>query len=200
MAAGSPGAAAGSGAGRTSTTWARACGQTLGAPGPWLVALAFGAYSSQWLAVIGFLPSIYRDAGVDPAWAVAATTLAAAVNIVGNVASGRLLQRGVPAAAVAGDRLRRDGIGGGLAFAPLGRRGRRRARVLRYAGRARLSGIGGVIPGTLFSLAVRLAPGERTVSTTVGWMQQWSAFGQFAGPRWWPGSRRAPVAGSGAGS
>jgi CP family cyanate transporter-like MFS transporter len=45
-----------------------------------------------------------------------------------------------------------------------------------------LSGIGGVIPGTLFSLAVRLAPGERTVSTTVGWMQQWSAFGQFAGP------------------
>jgi len=39
-----------------------------------------------------------------------------------------------------------------------------------------------VIPGTLFSLAVRMAPGEKTISTTVGWMQQWSAFGQFAGP------------------
>jgi MFS family permease len=30
-------------------------------------------------------------------------------------------------------------------------------------------------------LAVRLAPSERTVSTTVGWVQQCSAFGQFAG-------------------
>jgi MFS family permease len=42
--------------------------------------------------------------------------------------------------------------------------------------------VGGLIPGTLFSLAVRLAPGESTISTTVGWMQQWSALGQFAGP------------------
>jgi len=39
-----------------------------------------------------------------------------------------------------------------------------------------------VIPGTLFSLAVRLAPSDDTVATTVGWMQQWSSIGQFAGP------------------
>ena len=44
------------------------------------------------------------------------------------------------------------------------------------------SGVGGLIPGTLFALAVRLAPGEGTLSTTVGWMQQGSAFGQFTGP------------------
>ena len=44
------------------------------------------------------------------------------------------------------------------------------------------SSVGGLIPGTLFSLAVRVAPDEGSVSTTVGWMQQWSAFGQFAGP------------------
>ena len=35
---------------------------------------------------------------------------------------------------------------------------------------------------TLFSLAVRLAPDEASVSTTVGWMQQLSALGQFLGP------------------
>ena len=29
---------------------------------------------------------------------------------------------------------------------------------------------------------VRVAPDESTVSTTVGWMQQLSAFGQFVGP------------------
>ena len=44
------------------------------------------------------------------------------------------------------------------------------------------SAIGGVIPGTLFALAVHVAPSEHTLSTTVGWMQQWSAFGQFVGP------------------
>jgi MFS family permease len=42
--------------------------------------------------------------------------------------------------------------------------------------------VGGMIPGTLFTLAVRLAPSPKTVSTTVGWMQQWSATGQFLGP------------------
>ncbi len=31
-------------------------------------------------------------------------------------------------------------------------------------------------------LAVRLAPDEQTMSTTVGWVQQWSSLGQFAGP------------------
>jgi hypothetical protein len=44
------------------------------------------------------------------------------------------------------------------------------------------SAVGGVIPGTLFATAVRVAPSEGTLSTTVGYMQQWSAWGQFAGP------------------
>ena len=62
--------------------------------GPWLVALTFGMYSGQWLAVVGFLPSIYAAAGVSGALLGVLTALAAAVNIVGNMASGRLLQRG----------------------------------------------------------------------------------------------------------
>jgi MFS family permease len=53
---------------------------------------------------------------------------------------------------------------------------------LRYAAVLLFSGVGGLIPATLFALALRLAPSEGTMSTTVGWMQQWSAFGQFAGP------------------
>jgi CP family cyanate transporter-like MFS transporter len=40
---------------------------TLAAPGPWLVALSFAVYSGQWLAVIGFLPTIYLQAGVSGA-------------------------------------------------------------------------------------------------------------------------------------
>jgi CP family cyanate transporter-like MFS transporter len=68
---------------------------TLAHGGPWLVGLAFGAYTSQWLAVIGFLPTIYAQAGVGAAAMAVLTAAAAAANIIGNVASGRLLQRGV---------------------------------------------------------------------------------------------------------
>jgi len=44
------------------------------------------------------------------------------------------------------------------------------------------SAVGGLVPGTLFSIGVRVAPDESTVSTTIGWMQQLSALGQFVGP------------------
>jgi hypothetical protein len=52
----------------------------------------------------------------------------------------------------------------------------------RYGAVLAFSAVGGLIPGTLFSLAVRLAPDAHTLGTTVGWVQQWSAFGQFVGP------------------
>ena len=71
--------------------WPQRLRQTLAAPGPWLVAMTFAVYSGQWLAVIGFLPSIYAQAGVSGAATGVLTALAAAVNMVGNVASGRLL-------------------------------------------------------------------------------------------------------------
>jgi MFS family permease len=151
--------------------------QTLASRGPWLVALLFAAYSSQWLAVIGFLPTIYTQAGVPAAVTGALTALAAAVNIVGNVASGRALQRGVPAQRLLVLGFVAMAASAVLAFAqgpaPAG---------LRYGAVLVFSAVGGLIPGTLFSLAVRVAPHERCMATTVGWMQQWSSAGQFAGP------------------
>ncbi len=151
--------------------------QTLASAGPWLVALLFAAYSSQWLAVIGFLPTIYTQAGVPAAATGALTALAAAVNIVGNVASGRALQRGVAAQRLLVLGFVVMAAAALLAFAP----GPAPAG-LRYAAVLVFSGVGGLIPGTLFSLAVRVAPHERCTATTVGWMQQWSSAGQFAGP------------------
>ena len=153
---------------------------TLGAPGPWLVALSFAVYAGQWLAVIGFLPSIYLQAGVSGAMTGLLTALAAAVNMAGNIAAGRLLQAGV-----APTRLLRIGFAtmalaafaafaelGGVALPPGGR----------YAAVLLFSMVGGLIPSTLFALTVRVAPNEHTLSSVVGWAQQWSAFGQFAGP------------------
>lgn len=45
-------------------------------------------YSGQWLAVAGFLPSIYAQAGLASGATAWLTALAAAVNSIGNLAAG----------------------------------------------------------------------------------------------------------------
>lgn len=158
--------------------WAQRLRLTLASPGPWLVALAFAMYSSQWLAVVGFLPSVYAQAGVGAVAAGALTALVCAMNIIGNVAAGRWLLRGPHA-----QRLLFWGFGSMaltafLTFSTL----LGEAPLLRYAAVLLFSAAGGMVPGTLFSLVVRLAPNAQTVSTTMGWVQQCSATGQFLGP------------------
>lgn len=158
--------------------WTQRLRLTLASPGPWLVALAFAMYSSQWLAVVGFLPSVYSQAGVGAVAAGALTALVCAMNIIGNVAAGRVLLRGPHA-----QRLLFAGFGcmalmALLTFSPL----LGEAPLLRYAAVLLFSAAGGMVPGTLFSLVVRLAPNAQTVSTTMGWVQQCSATGQFLGP------------------
>jgi CP family cyanate transporter-like MFS transporter len=138
-------------------------------------------YSAQWLTVVGFLPTIYAQAGLAGAYVAVATALAAAVNIVGNIASGRLLQRGVPAPVLMQCGYAAMLVGAVVAFSGWGGASGA-AAALRYAGVLLFSTVGGLVPGTLFSLAVRVAPDDSTVSTTVGWMQQLSATGQFVGP------------------
>ncbi|MBU3740142.1 MAG: MFS transporter, partial [Rhodoferax sp.] len=87
--------------------WRDRLRRTLGDPGPWLVALCFAVYSAQWLAVIGFLPLLYTAAGLPVAWGGVLMATAALSNGFGNVAAGRLLQRGWPPA-----RLLRLGFAG----------------------------------------------------------------------------------------
>ena len=170
--------APGQGAGAATEGWAARLAQTLGSGGPWLAALTFGAYSAQWLSVIGFLPSLYAQSGWSGALGAVLTALVAAVNMIGNVAAGRLLSRGVAPRRLLWCGFAAMALGTFLAFGAA----TADAPVSRYLGALLFSTVGGLIPGSLFALAPRLAPGDRTVSTTVGWMMQWSAIGQFAGP------------------
>ncbi|MEO7007833.1 MAG: MFS transporter [Caldimonas sp.] len=160
--------------------WVARLRQTLARRGPWLVAMSFAAYSSQWLAVIGFLPTIYLQAGIAGVATGALTALAAGVNMVGNLAAGRLLHRGARPTLLLALGFIAMGVASIAAFA--GTSGAWPPAWLRYIAVLLFSMLGGVIPATLFSLAVRVAPSEHTVSSTVGWVQQWSAFGQFVGP------------------
>lgn len=161
--------------------WTRPLRQTLAAPGPWLVALCFSVYAAQWLSVVGFLPSIYREAGLAGAWVGVLTAAVAAINIVGNITAGRLLQAGWPPARLLTLGFVAMALGATLAFAATAE-GVALPPAARYGAVLMFSCVGGLIPGTLFSLGVRVAPNDQTVATTIGWMQQWSAIGQFAGP------------------
>jgi MFS transporter, CP family, cyanate transporter len=158
--------------------WTDRLRRTLTSRGPWLMALTFAFYSSQWLAVIGFLPSIYAQAAVASEVAGALTALAAAANIVGNAGAGRLLQRGVAPQTLLYCGFVAMAIGAAIAFMPALDAG----PIVKYLAVLGFSAIGGLVPGTLFALSVRLAPDNHTVATTVGWMQQLSALGQFTGP------------------
>lgn len=154
---------------------------TLGRGGPWAVAMAFALYSSQWMAVVGFLPTVYAQAGIAAGAAGALTALVSLVNVAGNLGAGRLLQSGWPAWRLLLTGFVAMGSMAVLAFGQLAD-GTALPPLARYAAVLGFSALGGLVPATLFSLAVRVAPGERAVSTTVGWVQQWSSAGQFAGP------------------
>lgn len=176
-----PAAGSGEAAAAASSLWPR-LKRTLQAPGPWLVALGFLLYSGQWLAVIGFLPTIYVQSGLGATEVAVLSALAAAVNMVGNVAAGRWLARGARPGVLVALGYGAMAAGAVVTFGAVGH------PVLQYLAVLLFSSVGGLIPGTLFGVAVVLAPGRDTVSTTVGWMQQFSALGQFIGPpavAWW---------------
>ncbi len=160
--------------------WPKRLALTLKSPGPWLVALTFAVYSSQWLAVVGFLPTVYAELGLAAGTAGMLSACVALANVSGNIMSGRLLQRGWPAQRLLVVGFACMTLGAVGAYATW--QGQGLPTALRFACVVMFSAVGGLIPGTLFSCALRLAPSEGTVSTTVGYMQQLSALGQFAGP------------------
>ena len=160
--------------------WFTRLALTLQSPGPWLVALTFAVYSSQWLAVVGFLPTVYAELGLAAGMAGALSACVALANVSGNIMSGRLLQRGWPAQRLLWIGFACMALGAVGAYATW--QGSGLPTALRFACGVMVSAVGGLIPGTLFASAVRVAPSDGTLSTTVGYMQQWSALGQFAGP------------------
>jgi len=156
--------------------WTQRIKRTLTCPGPWLVAITFGLYSGQWIAVVGFLPALYADAGLAPGLIGIMTALVALANITGNLGAGQLLHRNVRAHHLLYTGFAAMGLTAWVAFGLLAPGSGQFVAVLLF------SALGGLIPAALFYLAVRLAPDEHSISSTVGWMQQWSALGQFAGP------------------
>jgi MFS transporter, CP family, cyanate transporter len=161
---------------RPQAAWLALVRDTLAAPRSWLLALTFGCYSSQWIAVFGFLPTFYREGGVSLEVAGALTAVGALSNVTGNVASGALLQRGLSRTTLIAAGSASMLAGAWLCF------GTDLPLAVRFAGVLLFSSMAGLIPGTLFATTPFYAPHAGAVSTTTGLMQQGSALGQVASP------------------
>lgn len=163
---------------KISDSWLGRLWLTLKNKNVWCVALAFAMYSSQWLAVIGFLPSIYEQAGFSKASTGALTAFVCGVNVIGNISAGKLLQRRYSPGHLLYVGFAVMAFTAFTAFHPI----TNDFPLIRYMSVVMFSAIGGLVPGSLFALVVRAAPNDRTVSTSVGWMQQCSSSGQFFAP------------------
>lgn len=61
---------------------------------PWIAGLVFMCYTVQWIAIIGFLPTIYLEAGLTGWLPGVLTAVAGGANAIGAVISGGLFKRG----------------------------------------------------------------------------------------------------------
>ncbi|MGE8547114.1 MFS transporter [Alcaligenes sp. Marseille-Q7550] len=150
--------------------------ETLGSGRVWLVALSFGVYAAQWAAVVGFMPTIYNQADISVAVAGLLTAVIAGGNVIGNLGAGRLLHAGMAAY-----RLLQIGFLSMMGAAVVAF-GLTQDITVQFVAVLLFSITGGLIPATLFFLAVTVAPSPQTTSSSVGWVQQCSSLGQFVGP------------------
>jgi len=149
---------------------------TLGSANIWMLAGMFAVYAGQWIAVIGFLPTIYTLGGVSGMQAGLLTALVAGSNAIGCFYAGRLMYKGFAPARLAITGYAAMALSSIAAFAfvvPIW---------LQFVLVLLFSSLGGLVPTTIFYLIVKLAPTPQATSTSVGWMQQISAVGQFSGP------------------
>ncbi len=156
---------------------AKTIATTARARGPVMLAVTFGCYSGQYLALTAFVPLILVE---EASWSLPMAAAVAAgvmmINAIGNVAAGLLLDKGfrratlILVAAVA--------MAGGACMVM--------SDVLpveaRLAWAVCFSCFGGLIPGALFAGVRHHAPSPAHISTVNGLMLQGVAIGQFVGP------------------
>jgi predicted MFS family arabinose efflux permease len=168
--------------GRGAATAVTRIARTVRSRGPWIAGLTFACYTLQWMAVVGFLPTIYRDSGMTGIWPGVLSAVVGGVNALGSIATATLLHRGLPARALLIPAFTLMAATSLLTFAldwqtlPAG-------AILQFLCVTAFSLIGGAIPATLLRTAVDLTPGDGSAPATMGLIQQVFNTGSFAGPR-----------------
>lgn len=149
----------------------------LGAPGPILLALAFGIYTFQYAAMANFLPTLLVDQlglSISAAGTISAITVAA--NAVGNIFAGALLRLGAPIWAIAAFGYCFVGAAGFGVFSE-------GLPVILIAALASASlAVTGLIPASIFAAAPRFASTSALLAILLGLLNQASNLGNLFGP------------------
>lgn len=148
---------------------------------PWISGIVFACYTLQWGAVIGFLPTIFREAGVGGLWPGVVTAVVGGMNAVGNILTGRLHQRGVQARPLLLIGLITMAVTTVVTFAP-DWSGVRGGLAIQIVAVTLFSGVGALIPATLTRIAVDVAPQDGSPAAVMGLMQQIYNAANLVGP------------------
>ena len=146
-------------------------------PGPILLALAFGTYTFQYMALAGLLPTLLVDRlGLSIAAAGTIGAIAVAANALGNMSAGALLRLGMPTWAIAAGAFTFLGAAGFGIF----------SEAMPVAGVAALASLSlaltGMIPGSIYAAAPRFAPSSAALAIALGLINQVTNLGNLTGP------------------
>jgi len=150
---------------------------TITSPGPLVLSLIFITYALQWLAVMGFLPTMLLEKyGFSQSLASWLTAGVVFLNIFGNLAGGRLLTMGFRRWVLIAFASFVMGTCAMAIYAPGA------SFALNYAGCLVFSLVGGLIPASVIGAAPIYAPSKNLIATTNGFVIQGGQAGQVIGP------------------
>ncbi len=139
------------------------------------LAIAFACYTSQWIAVTGFLPSIYVETGLSLKTAGLLVSLVVLANLGGTFGAGMLLQKSWTA-----QKLLIIGFIGMFITSILTfTTNSWLAFEMQFLSAVLFSMIGGVIPTTILSMTLHYTPHINAAAASVGLLLQCSASAQF---------------------
>jgi MFS family permease len=147
------------------------------ARGPMFLAIIFAMYTTQHLAVMGFMPTLLIEKfGISQSRAGVLVSIAMASNILGNLAAGVLLQQGI----------RRNVLIGAtstfMAVLTLGMFSLGLPLLAVYLCAFLFSCVGGIVPACVVSAAPIYAPSAQLIPATNGLLVQGSNLGIVLGP------------------
>jgi len=145
--------------------------------GTWLLAACFATYALQFFGLMSWLPTfLVEKLTYSSGQAAIITAFVVALNIVGNLLAGRLLQRGVPRWCLLAF------ASGTLGVLALGVFAVNVPNLLQLAMAAAFSIVGGLIPSSLLAAVLEHSPSPAQVGTTNGILVQGSNIGSFLSP------------------
>jgi MFS family permease len=150
---------------------------TVTSAGPILLSAIFTTYALQWLAVMGFLPTLLvEEYGLSPGRASVLTAIMVAMNVPGNLMGGLLLHRGF-------SRWKLIAFTSSImGLCSLGIYSPHLPFAARYMACLLFSGVGGLLPASVLGAAPLYAPTPNQVATTNGLIMQGGQLGQVIGP------------------